>query len=271
MRNSKNVSWFLFGAGAFDRLKELIAPRRQSSSDRAVILVDDYFRNSRLEGQLPVNEQDQLIFVSAEKEPTTDGIDALHEQVKGAGATPCAVVGIGGGCVMDSAKAVSNLLTNSGRAQDYQGWGLVKVPGVYKIGIPTLSGTGAEASRTCVMTCSETGLKLGMNSDFTIYDQLLLDPELTRTVASDQYLYTGMDNGIAISMDGKGRAIDNLFIERLWWTVKYEDVYPKAYADGIELYHGLTRYFHYYNEERGHSSLDKMTPAAVYRGTVNVH
>ncbi len=73
-------------------------------------------------------------------------------------------------------------------------------------------------------------------------------------------------NGITISMDGKGRAIDNVFIERLWWTVKYEDIYPKAYSDGIELYHGLARYFHYYNEERAHSSLDKRTPAAVHRG-----
>jgi putative transposase len=87
---------------------------------------------------------------------------------------------------------------------------------------------------------------------------------------SDQVETTSY-NDIAISMDGKGRAIDNVFIERLWWTVKYEDVYPKAHTDGIELYHGLTRYFHYYNEERRHSSLDKQTPAAVYGSTFDVH
>jgi putative transposase len=79
------------------------------------------------------------------------------------------------------------------------------------------------------------------------------------------------DNGIAISMEGKGRAIDNVFIKRLWWTVKYADVYPKAYSDGLELYHGLTRYFHYYNGERKYSSLDKRAQVDVYRSTFNAH
>ncbi len=79
--------------------------------------------------------------------------------------------------------------------------------------------------------------------------------------------FTGvlLKNEIAISMDGKGRALDNVFVERLWWTVKYEDVYPRAYADGMSLYKGLKRYFKYYNEERKHSSLDKRTPAEVFR------
>jgi 3-deoxy-alpha-D-manno-octulosonate 8-oxidase len=58
----------------------------------------------------------------------------------------------------DTGKAVSNLLRNPGNAEDYQGWDLVKNPGVYKIGVPTISGTGAEASRTCVMTNPKNGL-----------------------------------------------------------------------------------------------------------------
>ena len=57
---------------------------------------------------------------------------------------------------MDTGKAVSNLLRNRGRASNYQGWDLVKKPGVFKIGIPTLSGTGAESSRTCVLTNNKT-------------------------------------------------------------------------------------------------------------------
>jgi len=69
---------------------------------------------------------------------------------------------------------------------------------------------------------------------------------------------------IAISMDGRGRAQDNAFIERLWWTVKYENVYPKDYADGHALHRGLERYFDYYNNERKHSKLDNTTPAEVY-------
>lgn len=78
--------------------------------------------------------------------------------------------------------------------------------------------------------------------------------------------FTGilLDQNIAISMDGRGRALDNVFIERLWWTVKYEDVYPKAYSDGHALHRGLGQYFDYYNKERKHSSLDKQTPFEVF-------
>ncbi len=60
--------------------------------------------------------------------------------------------------------------------------------------------------------------------------------------------------------------MDNVFIERLWWTLKYEEIYPKAYADGIELHQGLGNYFAYYNGERRHSALDKKTPAEVFLG-----
>jgi len=78
--------------------------------------------------------------------------------------------------------------------------------------------------------------------------------------------FTGvlLDKNIAISMDGRGRALDNVFIERLWWTVKYEDIYPRAYSDGHALHRGLSRYFNYYNTERKHSSLDKQTPYKVF-------
>ena len=78
--------------------------------------------------------------------------------------------------------------------------------------------------------------------------------------------FTGvlLGKSIAISMDGRGRALDNVFIERLWWTVKYEDIYPRAYSDGHALHRGLNRYFNYYNRERKHSSLDKQTPLEVF-------
>lgn len=74
-----------------------------------------------------------------------------------------------------------------------------------------------------------------------------------------------LDRDITISMDGRGRALDNVFIERLWWTVKFEDIYPRQYADGGELYDGLARYFNYYNTERKHSALDKRTPQDVFK------
>jgi putative transposase len=70
--------------------------------------------------------------------------------------------------------------------------------------------------------------------------------------------------GVAVSMDGRGRCLDNVFVERLWRTVKYEDVYLKGYETVPELEAGLGRYFLVYNEERLHQSLDYRTPASVY-------
>jgi len=81
---------------------------------------------------------------------------------------------------------------------------------------------------------------------------------------SEAFTNVLLDRNIAISMDGRGRALDNVFIERLWWTVKYEEVYPKNYADGLALHKGLGNYFDYYNDERKHSALDKRTPAEVF-------
>ena len=71
---------------------------------------------------------------------------------------------------------------------------------------------------------------------------------------------------IKISMDGKGRALDNVFVERLWWSVKYEKVYLNVYESGKELYTALKEYFDFYNNERPHSSLGMVTPADVYFG-----
>jgi putative transposase len=71
-------------------------------------------------------------------------------------------------------------------------------------------------------------------------------------------------NEIKISMDGKGRAIDNIFVERLWRSVKYENIYLHAYDNGLELYQGLKEYFDFYNNERVHQGLDYEIPARLY-------
>jgi putative transposase len=70
--------------------------------------------------------------------------------------------------------------------------------------------------------------------------------------------------GVAVSMDGKGRCLDNVFVERLWRSVKYEDIYVWRYESVPELQQGLRRYFPYYNEERWHQALDYRRPAEVY-------
>jgi len=70
--------------------------------------------------------------------------------------------------------------------------------------------------------------------------------------------------GVRISMNGRGRAVDNIFVERLWRTVKYENIYPRDYADGTVARFGLDVYFRYYNTKRWHQSLDNRTPATIY-------
>ncbi|MEM1214919.1 MAG: IS3 family transposase [Bacteroidota bacterium] len=94
-------------------------------------------------------------------------------------------------------------------------------------------------------------------------------PEIFNTDQGSQFTsqdFTDLieSNGIAMSMDGKGRAIDNVFVERLWRSVKYEDIYLKEYSDGKSLYRGLKDYFTFYNFERPHQSLGYKTPAEIY-------
>jgi putative transposase len=94
-------------------------------------------------------------------------------------------------------------------------------------------------------------------------------PEIFNTDQGVQFTATAFTQrleqaGIRISMDGRGRALDNIFVERLWRTVKYEHVYLMEYASVPELEAGLNTYFHFYNHERRHQSLDYQTPASVY-------
>lgn len=74
--------------------------------------------------------------------------------------------------------------------------------------------------------------------------------------------------GVKLSMDGKGRALDNVFVERLWRTVKYEEVYLKSYVSLVDAHAQLDRYFRFYNERRPHSSLHDATPAETYRSVL---
>jgi putative transposase len=98
-------------------------------------------------------------------------------------------------------------------------------------------------------------------------------PEIFNTDQGSQFTaqeYTGRleEAGIAVSRDGRGRALDNVFVERLWRSVKYEDIYIKDYDAVPELESGLASYFRFYDEERPHLSLGYRTPAEVYRAGV---
>jgi putative transposase len=110
---------------------------------------------------------------------------------------------------------------------------------------------------TFCLTALESALRLG-------------HPEIFNTDQGSQFTSATFTSRleaerIAISMDGRGRALDNVFIERLWRSLKYEDVYLKDYADAAELYEGLATYFAFYNEQRTHSALSYRTPREVYK------
>ena len=184
------VDYVVYGRGSFDQLDEIIEPKRKNGSPM-IFLVDHFFEGKPLAGRVPVKDRDKIIFIDVTHEPKTSYVDKIAGQLKEEFGQVSGVVGIGGGSVMDMAKAVSLMMTNPGSSADYQGWDLVKNPGVYKAGIPTLSGTGAEVSRTTVLTGPTR--KLGMNSDFTPFDQIVLDPQLTANAPVNQRFYTGMD------------------------------------------------------------------------------
>jgi len=98
-------------------------------------------------------------------------------------------------------------------------------------------------------------------------------PDIFNTDQGSQFTSDGFigileRHGIKISMDGKGRWMDNVFIERLWWSVKYQDVYLKAYSSIAEAREGLREYFEFYNGRRRHQSLDRRTPDDVYWSTL---
>lgn len=192
-KNFPMVSRVIFGRGSFNQLNDIIAPKRLNIKAPFIFLVDDVFKNNTwLTSRINLSYDDKIIFVSAKEEPKTEQVDQLVEDIiLMTTERPSGIIGIGGGTLLDLAKAVAIMLNNNGETEKYQGWDLVKNPAVYHVGIPTISGTGAEVSRTTVLTGPEK--KLGINSDFTPFDQVILDPELTKDVPKEQWFYTGMD------------------------------------------------------------------------------
>ena len=187
------VSRVVFGRGSFNQLADIIESKRMNVKSPFIFLVDEVFKGDTLiTSRIPLAYDDQLIFISADEEPKTTQVDDLVERIiLSHKDRPSGIIGIGGGTVLDVAKAVAIMLTNEGGAKDYQGWDLVKSPAIYHVGIPTISGTGSEVSRTTVLTGPDK--KLGINSDYTPFDQVILDPELTVGVPKQQWFYTGMD------------------------------------------------------------------------------
>lgn len=247
-RNFKMIGYVVYGRGSFNQLDEILAPRRVNGAPM-IFLVDHFFEGKPLASRIPLRGNDQIIFVDVTHEPKTTYVDKLAQGLREQFGTVSGVIGIGGGSAMDLAKAVSLMMTNPGSSADYQGWDLVKVPGVYKAGIPTLSGTGAEVSRTTVLTGPVR--KLGMNSDFTPFDQIVLDPELTANAPANQRFYTGMDcyihcieslQGTFINEFSKSygeKALDicqEVFVRKNHWDAESDEKLMMAsYAGGMSI------------------------------------
>ncbi|MCX7729448.1 MAG: iron-containing alcohol dehydrogenase, partial [Bacteroidia bacterium] len=152
-KNFKNIDRIVYGRGAFHQLAEIIAPVRKENNRYFVFIVDNYFKGKELEKRLQNQPEDLVYFIDVDPhEPTTEQVDHLRDDIMNKKGLPSGVIGIGGGSIMDIAKAVSLMLTNPGSSVQYQGLNLVKIPGVYHLGVPTISGTGAEVSMTAVLT-----------------------------------------------------------------------------------------------------------------------
>lgn len=190
--NIKTVNRILYGRGCFNQLDDILEPQRRAKDSFMVFVIDDVFKSSPLEKRILLLKEDLLLWVNVDEEPKTSLVDNLTDSIKQShDRLPAGIIGIGGGSTLDIAKAVSLMLTNPGSSADYQGWDLIQNPAIYHVGIPTLSGTGAEVSRTAVLLGPEK--KLGLNSDHTVFDQIVLDPELIADAPTEQRFYTGMD------------------------------------------------------------------------------
>lgn len=194
-KNFKGIEKTVFGRGAFNQLGDIINEKRNENGKFMLFVVDNYFKGKDLEKRIPSQKGDIVKFIDVDVyEPTTEQIDSLRDEVKNSKGIPSAVIGIGGGSVMDIAKAVSLMFTNDGSSTLYQGLNLIKKPGIYHIGVPTISGTGAEVSMTAVLTGPEK--KLGLKCEWTVFNQVVLDPELISSVPRNWWFYTGMDTYI---------------------------------------------------------------------------
>ncbi len=247
-RNFKLVGYVVYGRGSFNQLDEILAPHRKDGQPM-VFLVDHFFEGKELVNRIPLRDNDLILFADVTTEPKTVYVDELASRLKQEFGSISGVIGIGGGSTLDLAKAVSLMMNNPGSSADYQGWDLVKFPGVYKVGVPTLSGTGAEVSRTTVLTGPTK--KLGMNSDFTPFDQIVLDPELTRNAPVNQRFYTGMDCYIHCIESLEGTFLNEfsksygekalelcrkVFVDKAGWDDESDDQLMMAsYAGGMSI------------------------------------
>ncbi len=206
----KQVPRLLFGEGTLGRLTELL-PAKTNNNDYNVYVIDDVLKGSKILENLKYDQVDWIEwFPASKKEPSTIQVDKLRDSIVHTrnNKMPAAIIGIGGGSTMDIAKAVSVMLCNDGSSRNYQGWDLVPNAGIYKIGIPSISGSGSEASRTAVLMGEDR--KFGINSDHSMFNAIIMDSLLIKSVPTDQRFYSGMDCYIHCVESLEGTMINEL-------------------------------------------------------------
>ncbi len=136
---------------------------------------------------------------------------------------------------------------------------LVAILDLYSRKVLSFRVSNAMTSEFCVEALKEALARYGVPEIF--------NTDQGSQFTDDDFTAPLLAKGVRVSMDGKGRWIDNVFVERLWRSVKYEDIYLHAYATPREVTTALTRYFRFYNERRVHQNLDYRTPDEMYFGT----
>ncbi|AXR65017.1 iron-containing alcohol dehydrogenase family protein [Leptospira mayottensis] len=246
VRIFKQVPRLLFGYNTIERMNELLP--KKNNEDYYIFVIDDIHQKNTNILERIKNENEDIIewFPASLKEPSTLQVDILKDKIIQTRnrKLPIAIIGIGGGSTMDVAKALSVMLCNEGSASQYQGWDLVPNSGIYKIGIPTVAGSGAEASRTAVLMGKER--KFGINSDYSMFDAIILDSSLIKNVPIAQRFYSGMDcyihcveslQGTMINELAKGNASKALELcEKVFLSDGDDDVLLTAsYMGGVSI------------------------------------
>lgn len=182
----------IFGVDAVKQLSSLI---KELGGSRVFLVVDPGLQKARITGQISaVLDEAKIPYTLYDKVTPEPGLKLADQGLKLAKKNKAdCVVGVGGGSALDIAKAVSILLTNGGKAEDYLGLGKIKHKGVPKIMIPTTAGTGAEVTFTAVFINEKTNSKGGMNGDPLYPDAAILDPALTLSLPPHVTAATGID------------------------------------------------------------------------------
>ena len=224
-----------FGAGAVAQLPDLV---RELGGSKVFLVMDPGLVKAGVAAEVVAPlEKAGMGYELYDKIDPEPGLKLADNGAKLAKKAKCdCVVGVGGGSAMDVAKAVSILLTNGGKAEDYIGLGKIKKPGVPKIMVPTTAGTGAEVTFTAVFINEKTKSKGGMNGDPLYPEAALLDPALTLSMPPNITAATGIDaftHALEAFVSTQSHPISDMYALKAMELISVN--LPLAYANGGNL------------------------------------